>query len=79
MNDRTPPNRYQSVLIACSQCNAHGALAMEPAEGAQPARFVGIVGNFHNKIGRTVPDRTVIACDQRDETYGILPATEKTF
>lgn len=51
---------------------------MEPAEG-QPARFVGIAGNFHNKAGRTVPDRTVILCDQCDETYGILPAIERAY
>lgn len=76
MSEKVSQNRYQSILIVCFQCNARGALTVESAGGFKPATFVSIAGDFHVETGRTVPDSTVIVCNQCDEIYGILPAVE---
>lgn len=76
MSGQAPRNRYQSVLIACSRCKARGALTTEPARGEKPVAFVSIAGEFHVETGRTLPDSTVVVCDQCDEIYEILPAVK---
>lgn len=76
MSEEAPHDFYQSVLITCFQCNAHGALTTKRADGSKTDTFVCIAGEFHSETGRTVPDGTVIVCDQCDEIYGILPAVD---
>lgn len=69
------PNRHESSILKCLNCNARGAVTWQAAEeGSARRTLVSVAGDFHMEAGRTTPDGKVIVCTQCDEIYGVLPA-----
>jgi hypothetical protein len=78
---RMPPNRYESSLLKCPNCDACGALTIEKeaAPGAVTRRiFVAISGKFHVEVGRMSPDSAVVVCSRCDEIYDVLFANRNS-
>lgn len=69
-------SHYQHSRLACSACNARGAVTWEDVIEDQLLRrqFVRMSGDFHMETGRMTPDRRVIVCSLCDEIYGVLPS-----
>lgn len=66
-------SRYQSSLLQCPACNAHGVITWQAEGGDGSRKFVGMAGQFHVETGRTRPDSKVIVCSQCDEIQDLLP------